>query len=117
MVDKKILCVDDEETIRYFLSAALSDKGYAVDTAHDGQHALDIWRPDISLLITDIKMPRMNGFDLVERLRKDHPHLPIIMLTGYNDYEQRALEYGVDEFITKPFDLNLLYSSVRRLLN
>lgn len=118
-VCKTILTVDDSPSIRMLLRFALTGQGYAVAEAEDGVAALE-WlagnaRPD--LMITDINMPRMDGFDLVETVRSQGPHsdVPILVLTTENSAEKlaRATHAGVEGWIVKPFDPAQLFSAIR----
>lgn len=118
-VPKTILTVDDSPSIRMLLRFALSGQGYAVAEAEDGVAALE-WlaanhRP--GLMITDINMPRMDGFDLVETVRTRGPHrdIPILVLSteSSEDKIDRAREAGADGWIVKPFDPAQLVSAVR----
>ncbi|WP_340316624.1 response regulator [Rhizorhabdus argentea] len=116
---KTILTVDDSPSIRMLLRFALTGQGFAVAEAEDGMAALE-WlaanaRPD--LMITDINMPRMDGFDLVETVRSKGPHsdMPILVLTTENSAEKmaRATHAGVEGWIVKPFDPAKLVSAIR----
>jgi len=119
-VSKTILTVDDSPSIRMLLRYALSGQGYAVAEAEDGVAALE-WlaaneRPD--LMITDINMPRMDGFDLVEAVRAQGPHsdMPILVLSTESSKEKidRARLAGADGWIVKPFDPAQLVSAIRQ---
>ena len=118
-VPKTILTVDDSPSIRMLLRFALSGQGYAVAEAEDGVAALE-WlaaneRPD--LMITDINMPRMDGFDLVETVRAQGPHadLPILVLSTESSDEKmaRGRDARIDGWIVKPFDPAQLVSAIR----
>ncbi len=112
--DVSILVVDDEEILRDILAGILVKKGYAVDTAEDGEDALEKLRNKrYNLLILDVKMPRLNGFELLKLARKEYPDIGVIMMTAYGDtYTVKdALLLGADEYITKPFksfEINLI---------
>lgn len=119
-VPKLILTVDDSPSMRMLLRCALSRQGYDVAQAEDGLAAL-AWlaanaRPD--LMITDINMPRMDGYDLVETVRSRGPHsdIPILVLSTENSGEkmERARAAGVDGWIAKPFDPVQLESAIRQ---
>jgi DNA-binding NtrC family response regulator len=104
--DATILVVDDEEMLRKILDKILTKEGYVVHLAASGSEALEILaREHIDLVITDVKMPEMDGFDLLKTIKKDHPHAGIIVMTAFGDaYTVRdALLLGADEYITKPF--------------
>jgi two-component system, chemotaxis family, chemotaxis protein CheY len=119
-VPKTILTVDDSPSIRMLLRFALSGQGYAVAEAEDGIAALEWLAANDcpELMITDINMPRMDGFDLVETVRARGPHsdMPIIVLSTESSEDKigRAREAGADGWIVKPFDPAQLVSAVRQ---
>lgn len=110
----KILIVDDEEMLRNLLVKILVQEGYDVDTAENGEEALDkLSQTPYDLLISDIKMPKMNGFELLKNVRSKYPSVGVIIMTAYGDsYSVKdALLLGADEYITKPFksfEINLI---------
>ena len=117
---KTILTVDDSRTMRDMLMLALKDAGYRVVQAEDGVHGLEVLqseRPDI--VITDINMPRMDGFGFIEGMRADpnHKATPVLVLTTESDAakKQRAREAGATGWIVKPFDQAKLVDAVRRV--
>jgi two-component system response regulator ChvI len=113
-----IALVDDDRNILASLSAALEDEGYSVDTYMDGVEALDgIARRPVDLAILDIKMPRMDGIELLGNLRKKN-NLPIIFLTSKDDEidEVMGLRMGADDYIKKPFSQRLLLERIRAVL-
>jgi DNA-binding NtrC family response regulator len=104
--DATILVVDDEEVLRKVIHKILIKEGYDVHLASSGTEALEILsKKEIDLVITDVKMPEMDGFDLLEQMKKNYPKLGIIVMTAFGDaYTVRdALMLGADEYITKPF--------------
>ncbi len=109
-----ILVVDDEKILRDLLYKILTKDGYSVDTAVDGQDALEKLRnKSYQLLLTDVKMPRLNGFELLKIIKQKFPHIGVIMMTAYGDSftVKDALLLGADEYITKPFksfEINLI---------
>lgn len=109
-----ILVVDDEEMLRGLLVKILTKEGYRVDTAIDGEDALEkLGQNPYSLLISDIKMPRLNGLELLKIVREKFPALGVIIMTAYGDSfsVKDALLLGADEYITKPFksfEINLI---------
>ncbi len=119
---RKILVVDDSVTSRTLIENILSSAGYAVAVAVDGQQAAEICGDEhFDLVITDVEMPRLDGFGLVEKLRTDQAtsRVPVIMVTslGQEEHKQRAAEIGADEYIVKgAFDQDTLLSAVGRLL-
>ena len=101
-----ILVVDDEAMMRNLLQKILTRDGYQVLQAEDGKVALEILQQqDISIVVSDLKMPGMNGFDLLKTIREDYPKVAVILMTAYGDtYTVKdALLLGADEYITKPF--------------
>ncbi len=101
-----ILIVDDEEMMRSLLEKILGREGYKIKTAEDGVAALDVLRSEkIDIIISDMKMPRMNGFELLKIVKKEHPQIGVIIMTAYGDtYTVKdALLLGADEYMTKPF--------------
>ncbi|MCH7550236.1 MAG: response regulator transcription factor [Proteobacteria bacterium] len=113
-----IALVDDDQNILASLSAALEDEGYSVDTYVDGVEALDgIARRPVDLAILDIKMPRMDGMELLGNLRKK-TNLPVIFLTSKDDEidEVMGLRMGADDYIKKPFSQRLLLERIRAVL-
>jgi CheY-like chemotaxis protein len=114
---KRILVVDDEETIRLLYKEELTDAGYLVQVAADGQQALRMVqkeRPD--LMTIDIKMPVMDGIELLCRVREIHRELPIIICTAYGDFKQDFSTWASDAYLTKSSDLTELKAKIRELL-
>jgi two-component system, OmpR family, response regulator ChvI len=113
-----IALVDDDQNILASLAAALEDEGYKVDTYVDGVEALDgIGRRPVDLAILDIKMPRMDGMELLGNLRRKD-NLPVIFLTSKDDEidEVMGLRMGADDYIKKPFSQRLLFERIRAVL-
>src|SRR3989442_1980410 len=113
-----ILVVDDEPQITRVLKTTLSAQGYGVRTAGDGDEALSVmsdWSPD--LLITDLRMPNMNGLELCRHVRAKS-RIPIIVLSvkGEERIKVEALDAGADDYVTKPFGVNELLARVRAAL-
>lgn len=119
MNTNKILVVDDEERMRKLVHDFLAAKGYRVLEAGDGVEALEVFEDnkDISLVILDIMMPRMDGWDTVKELRQ-YSKVPIIMLTAKVEErdELKGFELGVDEYVTKPFSPKILVARVEAIL-
>lgn len=102
----KILVVDDESKIVELLQIYLEMQGYEVVGAYDGRQALSLWQQDkFDMVLTDIMMPQVDGYDLVERIRKES-NVPILFLTAKTDVPDRVrgLQIGADDYILKPFD-------------
>jgi len=109
----RILVVDDEPSIRQLIERRLSQKGYEVITAADGKEALAVVeRQKPHLMILDIKMPNVDGMEVLQALRKKHKDLPIIILTAYDDLADQTQMLGACDYITKPFDLDYLEARV-----
>ncbi len=101
-----ILIVDDEATMRNLLERILVREGYQLYSACDGVEALEILGDrNIDIIISDMKMPKMNGFELLKHIKEDYPDVGVIIMTAYGDtYTVKdALLLGADEYITKPF--------------
>jgi len=102
----RILIVDDELMMRRLLEKILIREGYQVLTAADGEQALEILRSDtVHLVISDMKMPKMDGFELLRVVKEEYPAVGMIMMTAFGDtYTVKdALLLGADEYISKPF--------------
>ncbi len=115
----KILVVDDESRMRKLVNDFLSKKNFEVLEAADGIEAVDIFleHKDISLIILDVMMPRMDGWDTCKEIRS-YSKVPIIMLTAKSDERDELLGFGlgVDEYISKPFSPKILVARVEALL-
>lgn len=114
---KRILVVDDEEAIRLLYKEELSEAGYAVELAADGAEALRLIqqsRPD--LMTIDIRMPGMDGIELLARVREIYRDLPIIICTAYGDFRNDFGTWASDAFLTKSADLSELKEKIRELL-
>ena len=115
---RNILVVDDEAQITRVLKTTLSAQGYGIRTAADGMRALlemKSWPPD--LVITDLRMPNLDGLELCKQIRR-HSRIPIIVLSvkGEETIKIEALDAGADDYITKPFSVNELLARVRAAL-
>lgn len=116
---RKVLVVDDESRMRKLVKDFLSKKGFEVLEAGDGEMALDIFyeEKDIALIILDVMMPKMDGWEVCREIRKNS-RVPIIMLTARSDERDELLgfELGVDEYISKPFSPKILVARVEAIL-
>ena len=115
----KILVVDDESRMRKLVHDFLTKSGYEVLEACDGEEALDIFyqQKDISMLILDVMMPKMDGWQVCKEIRQTS-QVPVIMLTARGDEsdELKGFELGVDEYISKPFSPKILVARVEAIL-
>ena len=118
-MEKSILLVDDEEGIRTVLGITLADMGYRVLTAENGSEALRILKDQSpSIVLTDIKMPEMDGIELLRRIKEINPDTEVIMMTGHGDMDLaiKSVTYEATDFVTKPIndEINLIHSSSAR---
>ena len=117
----RILVVDDEEPLRQLVARGLSLDGHSCLMASDGAEALDILEAEqgrFDLLLTDIRMPLMDGIALALATVRDYPAVPVLLMTGYADQRERAygLEQLIHDVIAKPFTLAQLQSAVNGAL-
>src|SRR5207248_3339721 len=117
-IKRNILVVDDEAQITRVLKTTLSSQGYGIRTASDGEEALQLmreWAPD--LIVTDLRMPNMDGLELCRRVRTES-RIPIIVLSvkGEETIKVEALDAGADDYVTKPFSMNELVARIRAAL-
>lgn len=115
----KILVVDDESRMRKLVKDFLTKNNYEVLEAEDGAQALDVFfrEKDISLILLDVMMPKMDGYQVCKEIR-EYSKVPIIMLTAKADEqdELKGFQYGVDEYITKPFSPKIMVARVEAVL-
>lgn len=115
----KIFVVEDDTDLNRFVSSSLRGAGYDVVSLFDGLQALEKMDEEkCDLLLTDIMMPRMNGFELAESVRVTDKTMPIIFMTAKDDKPSKMLGYniGIDEYITKPFDIDILLMNIKAIL-
>jgi signal transduction histidine kinase len=118
-MEKQVLLVDDEPGILKVLGISLADRGYRVLTAENSEEALRVFheaRPEV--ILTDIKMPGMDGIELLKRIKAESPDTEVIMITGHGEMELaiQSLKYDASDFITKPINDEALDIALRRAL-
>ena len=116
---RNVLIVDDDALVRETLQFVLEDSGYAVYATASGADALQILeQKPIDLVLTDIFMPGMNGFELLRQIRERAPDIPVILITGYGSIEMArdALKQGASDFITKPYNIHEIPIMIERNL-
>ena len=115
----KILIVEDEELLANSLKTLLEKKGFTVEVAYDGETGKDYAETGVyDLLILDVMMPKLNGYDLARQVRAERCATPILMLTAKGELEDRieGLNAGADYYLTKPFDTRELLACINALL-
>ncbi|MFW6130152.1 MAG: response regulator [Atribacterota bacterium] len=116
---KNILIVDDEETIRDTLSKILEEDGFDVESVDDAEKAIKkIKNEKYNLILLDLKLNGMSGFDVLKETREINKELPIILISGYLTMEniEKACGYGIFNYIRKPFELDDLRDKIKRAL-
>ncbi len=114
---KKILVVDDEENIRELYRDELTEEGYQVELAANGLEALsklETFRPDLVTL--DVKMPGIDGIEVLRRIREKNTSLPVMLLTAFGEFRQDFNTWASDAYVVKSHDTAELKKTVRRLL-
>lgn len=117
---KRILIVDDEENTRIGLTKLLTQEGFEVESAADGSEALDyLSQKKVNLVISDIKMPNMNGLEFLRELSRKFPSTNVIMITAYGGVESylEAMNLGAYEYLHKPVRLDELRSVMKKIFN
>lgn len=120
-MSKKVMVVDDSQTVRQQVGIALTQAGFDVMEAVDGEDGLQKIRAstDVAMVICDVNMPRMNGIDMLVQVKADAKYaaLPIVMLTteGQPEMMARAKQHGAKAWIVKPFKPDLLVAAVKKL--
>ncbi len=116
---QRILVVDDEDDLRNLLTGLLTDAGYEISSAADGQEAISILKKEkFDLTLLDIQMPSVNGIQVLKFIKQNAPKTKSIMLTGYADlkHAMEAKEFGARDFIGKPYKLEDILNTVARVL-
>ena len=112
---RRILAVDDEENVRGFLQRTLEKADYDVLTAANGQEPLEkVSQFDVSLVLLDINMPGLDGFEVLERIRQ-HSNIPVIMVSTISEVasKENSLGLGADDYVTKPFSTRELLARIQ----
>ncbi len=115
---RKILFLDDDESVRNLVQRILEEAGYDVVTASNGQQALEkVSQPGLSLILLDIIMPGLDGFEVLERIRQ-YENIPVIMLSGIREVTTKidTLTLGADDYIAKPFSKAVLLARIQAKL-
>lgn len=119
MSTPSILVVDDELLIRDLLYDFFSGQGWEISVAENGEKALEVIKQKkIDLVLSDIKMPQMDGLTLTSHLKESHPEIPVVLMTGYPsvDTAVTALRAKVEDYVVKPFNINQLYKLIESKL-
>jgi len=119
-LNESILVVDDDTELRKVLSSILSEEGYSVETVENGEQAIRVSeKKRFDLALIDIKLPDMEGTELLQRLKAKQPHIVIIIVTGFPTIENAmgAVNKGADGYILKPLEIGKLLQAVRKHLN
>jgi len=116
---ERVLIVDDEPFVRQLVRDTLEKKGFTTGIAADGEEALALLdEEDFGVVLTDVVMPGMDGFELLKRIKKRHPGTKVVILTGYARQQQISEFYlhGADEYLAKPFQVHELIGVLERLV-
>jgi len=116
---KRILVVDDESSLRAALTAQLKGQGYSVSAAGDGDIAIEMLGFEyFDLLLLDIKMPNVDGYEVLSYVKKKHPSTKVIIVTGFADLKNAldATGLGADHFVGKPYEFADLLVTIKRVL-
>jgi len=120
MAKERILIVDDDEGVREMLADFFEVLGYQSLVACNGREALrQLEKQEVSLVISDIKMPVMDGIEMLKKIKKKHPDLDVILITGYEpDYSwSSVMEAGASDYVSKPFNIDTIERKVRSLMD
>lgn len=115
----RVLLVEDEKKMASFIERGLKEEGYAVDVMHDGEQGWEcVVVNEYDVLILDVMLPKINGFDLCAKVRQSGKRMPILMLTAKDSVEDKikGLDEGADDYLTKPFAFDELLARLRALL-
>lgn len=119
MTNKRILIVDDEASLRQLLGKVMKREGYEVFTGRDGAEGMEIFQNNpVDLIISDIKMPNMDGIEFLHSVKKADPSVAFVLITAFATTETAidALKSGAQDYVTKPFDIDEILSVVNKLM-
>ena len=124
MSKTKVLIVDDEDDLTFLLESELEAEGFQVQCAGDGDEAIELIRSKSELgdkfdvILLDIKMPKVGGFEVLKFVKSEAPETKVIMVTVYHDLENaiQSMRLGASDFVSKPYDLNEILTSINRVL-
>jgi two-component system alkaline phosphatase synthesis response regulator PhoP len=114
-----VLYVDDEETLRVLVPNQLRDEGFTVETADDGDTAIGmIGKKQYDVMLLDIRMPRMNGIEVLKYLRANKINLRVVVLTAFDDLSValECVKNGANDYVTKPYDLKTLVKCIHKVV-
>jgi len=117
---RNILLVDDDDDLRYLMAEYFYHIGYNVVLASDGDEAFDLFgKQKFDLVITDVRMPKMNGLRLLRHIKSNFPDFPIILMTGFelSKRDLANMRYNADAYIAKPFSLDYMRKIIESLMN
>jgi two-component system alkaline phosphatase synthesis response regulator PhoP len=119
---KRILVIDDQESMRSVATQMLGEKGHEIVTAGDGAEGWKIFEREgstFNLVLADVNMPKLDGFELLKRIKTKSPKTPVILLTGTNEEMAQYFgkEFKADEVINKPFIVDEAVATIEKLLN
>ena len=115
----KILVAEDDKDLNRCVSSSLKNNGYEITSCFDGEQALDMTeRVKYDLVLTDIMMPKMDGYELTKNIRSFDKDIPIIFMTAKDDKPSKMFSYsiGIDDYVTKPFDMDVLLLKINAIL-
>ena len=124
MSKQRVLVVDDEESLRFLLASELQAESFEVQTAGDREEAIEVIRKKIEkaekfdVVLLDIRMPKVDGWEVLKFIKVNVPETRVIMLTAYADVKNaiEALRLGASDFVSKPYDLDDILTSINRAL-
>jgi len=117
-----ILVIDDQASMRSFISQMLKDKGYQVSTAGNGEEGLKLFNQDpesFDLVLADVNMPKIDGFEFLKEVKSNHPQTPVILVTGVNEDAANYVgkEYKADGVIEKPFKVEETLAEIEKVIS